>query len=239
VSHDNLKEEARRCLAALSKSGLEVLAVETTHPALNLPAFYILIPGTHFLDRTRDTNAVFHLAKVASLYAPPDAALEALARLNQAFPERFDVHFFLGVTLENLGRPLEALRHFEQSLDLAPPAHEIASIYVHLGSVHRDLGDYLKGVEALMQARNLNPDLKEAHHLLGFCFFKLGEYRQAVECFEKTIELDPGSGIDYANLGINLLRLGHKQEAAYVLKQALDLDPSLDFARRALTELGG
>jgi ribosomal protein S12 methylthiotransferase accessory factor len=79
--------------------------------------------------------------------------------------------------------------------------------------------------------------LKEAHHLLGFCFYKLGEYRQAVECFEKAIELDPGSGIDYANLGINLLRLGHKQEAAYVLKQALDLDPSLDFARQALEDL--
>ncbi len=239
VSHDNLKEEVRRCLDALSKSGLEALAVETTHSALNIPAFYILIPGTHFLDRTRDTNAVFHLAKVASLYAPPEAALEALVRLDQAFPERFDVHFFLGVTLENLGRSREALYHFEKSLGFNPPAHEIASIYAHLGSVYKDLGDYLKGAEALRQARNLNPDLKEAHHLLGFCFFKLGDYGQAVECFEKAIELDPGSGIDYANLGINLLRLGHKQEAAYVLKQALDLDPALYFARQALKELEG
>ncbi len=239
VSHNNLGEEARRCLSALSRSGLEALAVETTHPALNIPAFYILIPGTHFLDRTRDTNVIFHLAKVASLYAPPEAALEALIRLDQAFPERFDVHFFLGVTLENLGRPPEALRHFEKSLKLNPPAHEIASIYVHLGSVYKDLGEYLKGGKALMQARNLNPDLKEAHHLLGFCFFKLGEYQQAVECFEKAIELDPGSGIDYANLGVNLMRLGHNQEAAYVLRQALDLDPSLDFARKMLKELGG
>jgi ribosomal protein S12 methylthiotransferase accessory factor len=239
VSHDNLGEEARRCLNALARSGLEALAVETTHPALNIPAFYILIPGTHFLDRTRDTSVIFHLAKVASLYAPPEAALEALLRLDQAFPERFDAHFFLGVTLENLGRPLEALRHFEKSLALNPPVHEVASIYVHLGSAYKDLGDYLKGAEALMQARNLNPDLKEAHHLLGFCFFKLGEYGQAVECFEKAIELDPGSGIDYANLGVNLMRLGHSQEAAYVLRQALDLDPSLDFARKALRELGG
>jgi ribosomal protein S12 methylthiotransferase accessory factor len=237
VSDANLKEEARRCLEVLAASGLEVLAVETTHESLGIPAFYMLIPGTHFLDRTRDTNVIFHLAKVASLYAPPDAALEALGRLDQAFPERFDVHFFLGVTLENSGRSREALYYLEKSLAFDPPAHEIASIYVHVGSAYKDLGDYLKAVEALMQARNLNSDLKEAHHLLGFCFYKLGEYRQAVECFEKAIELDPGSGIDYANLGINLLRLGHKQEAAYVLKQALDLDPSLDFARQALEDL--
>lgn len=237
LSHDNFGEEVRRCLKALASSGLEALAVETTHPVVGLPAFYILIPGTHFLDRTRNTNVVFHLAKVASLYAPPDLALEALAHLDRAFPERFDVHFFWGVTLENLGRPQEALRHFEKSLDLGPPAHEIASIYVHLGSVYKDLGDYRKGVAALMQAKELNPELKEAHHLLGFCFFKLGEYRRAVECFEKAIELDPGSGIDYANLGINLLRLGHVEEAAYVLRQALDLDPTLDFARQALQKV--
>jgi ribosomal protein S12 methylthiotransferase accessory factor len=239
VSHDNLGEEVRRCLGALGRSGLEALAVDTTHPALDIPACYILIPGTHFLDRTRNTNAVFHLARVASLYAPPEAALDALLRLNQAFPERFDVHFFLGVTLENLDRPGEALSHFQQSLQLDPPGHEIASIYVHLGSVYKDLGDYGQGVKALIQARELNPDLKEAHHLLGFCYFKLEDYRGAAACFEKAIELDPGSGIDYANLGVNLMRLGHRREAAYVLKQALDLDPSMDFARKLLTELAG
>jgi len=157
VSHNNLAEEVRRCLGALSRSGLEVLAVETTHPDLAIPTFYILIPGTHFLDRTRNTNVVFHLAKVASLYAPPAAALEALLRLDRAFPDRFDVHFFLGVTLENLSRLQEALRHFEKSLALNPPAHEIASIYVHLGSVYKDLGDYLKGAEALLQARKRKP----------------------------------------------------------------------------------
>ena len=89
----------------------------------------------------------------------------------------------------------------------------------------------------MLQSSGLNPHLKEAHHLLGFCFFKLGDYREAVQCFERVIELDPGSGIDYANLGINLSRLGHAKEAAYVLRQALDLDPTLDFARQALEKL--
>jgi ribosomal protein S12 methylthiotransferase accessory factor len=59
-----------------------------------------------------------------------------------------------------------------------------------------------------------------------------------VHCFEKAIELDPGSAIDYANLGINLSKLGLTKEAAFVLKQALELDPTLDFAARALAELG-
>jgi ribosomal protein S12 methylthiotransferase accessory factor len=239
LDHDNLAEEVRRCLAALDRLNLEVLVVDVTHPELRIPAVYVLIPGTHFLDHTRNTNVVFHLARTASLYAPPEAAQTALANLSAAFPERFDVHFFQGVTLEHLERPEEALFHFQRALALNPPEHEVASIFVHLGSCHKDLADYAQAREVLTRARELNPGLKEAHHLLGFCCFKMENYRDAVSCFEQAIELDPGSGIDYANLGINLSRLGHAKEAAYVLRQALDLDPSLDFARQALKKLKG
>ncbi len=239
VSHTNLAEEIRRCLAALSRQGLEVFAVETTHPKLGIPAVYVLIPGTHFLERTRGTNVIFHLAKLAALYAPPAAAWGALARLDATFPRRFDVQFFQGITLENLEEPGAALEHFRAALELDPPAHEVASIFVHLGSCHKDLGEFDQAAAALKQARELNPALKEAHHLLGFCHFKKGEFAEAVRCFEKAIELDPGSAMDYANLGVNLARLGHKQEAAYVLRQALDLDPSLDFVHKVLAEVEG
>ena len=82
---------------------LEVFAVDVAHPEIGIPVVYVLIPGTHFLDRTRNTNVVFHLAKTAALYAEPLEALAALQRLNEAFPERFEVHFFLGLALANLG----------------------------------------------------------------------------------------------------------------------------------------
>jgi len=239
LSRPNLKEEIDLCLAALSRLGLEVLVVNTTHPALNLPAVYVLVPGAHFLDRTRNTTAIFHLAKTAALYAPPPEALAALRELDAAFPHRFDVHFFQGLTLENQGRPGEALDHFRRALRLNPPAHEIPSIYVHLGACQKDLGRFQEAAAAFTQALKLDPTLKEAHHLLGFCHFKLEEYQRAVACFEKAIELEPGSAIDYANLGVNLQRLGHVKEARFVFQQALELDPTLDFAAQALEALGG
>lgn len=238
LANDNLKVEIQNCLQALGRLKLEVLAVDVTHPHLGIPAVYVLIPGTHFLDRTRDTNVVFHLAKTAALYAEPLEALTALQWLNQTFPERFEVHFFLGLTLANLGMVADALVLFQKTLSLNPPAHEIPSIYVHLGNAHKELGAYQAAAAAFQQARELDPHLWEAHHFLGFCYFKLEDYQRAVACFERAIELDHGSAIDYANLGINLQRLGHRKEAAYVLRQALELDASLDFAARALAELG-
>ena len=63
------------------------------------------------------------MAKTAALYAPPLEALAALEELNATFPDRFDVHFFLGLTLENQDRAGEALEHFRRALILNPPAH--------------------------------------------------------------------------------------------------------------------
>jgi ribosomal protein S12 methylthiotransferase accessory factor len=237
LADDNLKVEIERCVASLARLGLEVLVVEVTHPDIRIPVVYVIVPGAHFLERTRQTNVVFHLAKLASQYAMPEDALEALNRLNEQFPGRFDVLFFLGLTLDHLGQSAEALAAFEASLQAQPPAQEIASVYVHIGSCRKDLGDFQGAIAALLQAKAANDQLKEVYHLLGFCYFKLKEHQQAVECFEKAIELDPGSGIDYANLGINLRELGFRQEAAHLLKMALDLDPSLDFARLALENL--
>jgi ribosomal protein S12 methylthiotransferase accessory factor len=237
LTDDNLKVEIERSVTALSQLGLEVLVVDVTHPDIRIPVVYVIVPGAHFLERTRKTNVIFHLAKLASQYAMPEDALEALSRLNEEFPGRFDVLFFLGLTLDQLGQTSEALSHFEASLLAQPPAHEVASVHVHIGSCRKDLGDYHGAIAALLQAKAANDQLKEVYHLLGFCYFKLKEHQQAVECFEKAIELDPGSGIDYANLGINLRELGFRPEAAHLLKIALDLDPSLDFARMALEGL--
>lgn len=237
LADNNIRVEIENCLAALARLGLEVLVVDLTHPEIQIPAVYVIIPGAHFRERTRNTNVIFHLAKLASRYAPADDALVALNRLNTVFPDRFDVLFFLGLALDEAGRPAEALSYFEASLAARPPAQEIASVYCHIGSCRKDLGDYPGAIAALKQAQAANDQLKEVYHLQGFCYFKLKEFQRAVECFEKAIELDPGSGIDYANLGINLRELGFKTEAAHLLRLALDLDPALDFARQALAAL--
>ncbi|MCX5893844.1 MAG: YcaO-like family protein [Deltaproteobacteria bacterium] len=238
LANDNLKVEIQNCLDALDGLKLDVFVVDVTHPQIGIPVVYVLIPGTHFLDRTRNTNVILHLAKTAALYAAPVEAYAALRELSLEFPERCEVHFFLGLALENLGVNDAALIHFQQSLSLNPPAHEIPSIYVHLGVCQKNLGHYQEAITTLQRASSLSPGLIEAYQQRGFCHFKQGQYQDAVACFEKAIELDHGSAIDYANLGINLLRLGHRKEAAYVLKQALELDASLDFAARALAELG-
>ncbi len=239
LSDNNFKTEIERCVSALSYLGMEVLVVDVTHPQLSIPSVYTIIPGAHFRDRTRDTNVVFHAAKIISQTLEGPQAVAAIQRLIESFPNRYDLHFFLGLALEYLGKAGEALAEFHRALGLNPRPIDMASVHTHIGVCLKDMGDYEGAINELEQAREFDPNLKEIYNLLGFCYFKLKKHEQSIEQFEKALEIDPGSAIDYANIGSNLREMGHKKEAIRLYGIALEMDPTIDFARENLTKLEG
>ncbi|SMC27614.1 ribosomal protein S12 methylthiotransferase accessory factor [Desulfacinum hydrothermale DSM 13146] len=237
ISHDNMKVEIERAVAALSRIGLEVLVVNVSHPQLQVPAVYVMIPGAHFLEHTRNTDFPQHMARTVLRALDAAQASRQLEILDEVFGPRFDLTFFRAHSLEALGNPHEALKLFSRSLEQDPDPSELASIYVHIGSCYKDLGDYQQALEALEKAESHNGQLKEIYNLRGFCFYQLKEHHRAIEAFERAIELDPGSAIDYANIGSNLRELGHIREAVRLYKMALELDPTIDFARQNVERL--
>jgi len=239
LSDNNFKTEIERCVSALSYLGMEVLVVDVTHPQLSIPSVYTIIPGAHFRDRTRDTNVVFHAAKIISQTLEGPQAVAAIQRLIESFPNRYDLHFFLGLALEYLGKAGEALAEFHRALGLNPRPIDMASVHTHIGVCLKDMGDYEGAINELEQAREFDPNLKEIYNLLGFCYFKLKKHEQSIEQFEKALEIDPGSAIDYANIGSNLREMGHKKEAIRLYGIALEMDPTIDFARENLAKLEG
>jgi len=239
LSDNNFKNEIERCVSKLSLLGMEVLVVDVTHPQLNIPSVYTIIPGAHFRDRTRKTSVVFHAAKIISQTIDGPQAVAAIQRLLELFPSRYDLHFFLGLVLEYRGKAREALEEFQRALDLSPRHLDIASVHTHIGVCYKDMGDYEGAIKALERAREFDPNLKEIYNVLGFCYFKLKKHEQSIEQFEKALEIDPGSAIDYANIGSNMREMGHKKEAIRLYRIALEMDPTIDFARDSLDKLEG
>lgn len=237
LSHDNIRQEIESCVQALARIGLEVLVVNVTHPRLGIPAVYTVIPGAHFRDRTRTTGTLFHLVKLVSMMEDSQEAVRELKKIQVLFPDRYDVHFFLGFALERNEEPEEALPYFNRALELNPRDIDLSSIHCHIGVCLKDLAKYEQAIESLKTAMSHNAEQKEIYNTLGFCYFKLKEHHKAIEAFERAIEIDPGSGIDYANIGSNLRELGFLAEAVKLYRMALDLDPSLDFARDNIERL--
>ena len=237
LSDNNFKTEIERCVSTLSHLGMEVLVVDVTHPQLKIPSVYTIIPGAHFRDRTRDTNVIFHAAKIISQTVEGTEAVAAIQKLLESFPGRYYLHFFLGLVLEYRGEARAALEEFHRALELNPRHIDMASIHTHIGVCLKDMGDYGGAIKALEQAREFDPNLKEIYNILGFCYFKLKKHEQSIEQFEKALEIDPGSAIDYANIGSNLREMGHKKEAIRLYRIALEMDPTIDFARESLAKL--
>jgi ribosomal protein S12 methylthiotransferase accessory factor len=237
LSHPNFRIEVENCIGALARRGLEVLAVETTHPGLQIPAFYTIIPGAHFRERSRGTSVAMFAAKLLLEKKPPQEAEEILADFDARLPGKYYLRFYRGLCRLNAGDPQAALPLLREALDLDPAEPEIPSVYSYIGVALKESGRYAEALDSLAQGVRLDPERTDLHNLMGFCHYKLGEHEKAVAAFRKVIELDPSSAIDYANLGVNYQALGRRQDAITCYRMALQLDAGIDFARDRLAGL--
>ena len=80
--------------------------------------------------------------------------------------------------------------------------------------------------------------MKEYFSYLGVACFKQKKYEKARDAFRSVIALDKGSAIDLANLGMCEKMLGDAESAREHLEGAVEIDPGIEFARKALDELG-
>lgn len=239
VSRDDFRKEVRACVAALDQRGYTVYCLNVSHPELQVPSVYTIIPGAHFAYRTTGTDVVFHAAKLASQLKDPLQALAVLNRMLALAGQSYYLHFFQALALLALERPEEALASLERALALSPPASDEASIHTHRGVALKDLGRYAEAKEALAQAAGFPEPHAEVFNLLGFCHYMLKEHEQSIEAFGRAIEIAPGEAINYANIGSNLREMGQIAEACKMYQHALELDPGLDFARQNLEKLSG
>jgi ribosomal protein S12 methylthiotransferase accessory factor len=237
LSHPNIRVEIENCLQALSRRDLEVLVIETTHPDLAIPAFYTIIPGAHFRERSRGTGVAMFCVKHLSENLEPPEAFARLSDVDTLLPGKYFLRFHMGLCRLKGGDPEGGLDLFRQALGLQPDPEEAPTVYSYIGVALKELERYDEAQEALRRGAELDPERTDIHNLMGFCHFKRGEHVQAVAAFQRVLDLDPASAIDHANLGVNYQALGESDKAAACYRMALSLDPGIDFARRNLAAL--
>ena len=237
ISDPNIKVEIQNCVAALKKTGFDILLINTMHPLLGIPAFYTIIPGAHFRERAVGTSVGMFSAKLITENNPPDRAYPTLIEIDGILPDKYYVNFYMGTCLLNMGRNQEAIRHLEKALALNPPEQDIPSICSYMGVGLKELGVYRQAIEVLKQGEAHDKERTDIYNLMGFCHFKLREHEKAIENFAKAIDLNPGSAIDYANIGSNYREMGDAEKAITFYEIALSIDPSIDFARESLERL--
>jgi ribosomal protein S12 methylthiotransferase accessory factor len=237
LSNDNIRLEVEDCVAALSETGMEVIVVDVTHPLLDIPAVYTVMPGAHFRERAVGTSVGMFAAKLITEKGDPVWAIEELKKMDRLLPDKYYTKFFLGVSNLSINEPLKALEYLEEALKLGPKDQDIPSIYSYMGVSLKEMERYREALEILEKAETYDNERTDVYNLMGFCYFKLKENEKAIECFRKVLRLNPGSAIDYANIASNYRDMDNKDKAIQYYKVALELDPTIDFARDNLQML--
>lgn len=237
LSDDNIKIEVQNCLAALANNGMEVLIIETTHPDLQIPAFYTIIPGTHFRERALGTSVGMFAAKHIARNRSPLDAIAELKKIDENIPGKYYVKFYLGSCHIASDDPRTALKYLEDALNLSPHEQDVPSIYSYMGVALKDMGEYRKALEVLRKGEQLDQERTDIYNLMGFCHFKLKEHEAAIKNFKKVIDLEPSSAIDYANIASNYRDMGDRAKAIRYYEMSLALDSSIEFARENLKKL--
>jgi len=237
LSDDNIKVEIQRCISALAERGMDVIVINMTHPSLEIPAFYTIIPGAHFRERSQATSVGMFSAKLITENSRPEDAIKKLIKIEEMIPEKYYISFYLGSCHLSLDNPKTALEYFTDSLDRDPNRQDIASIYSYMGICFKEMGEYKKALYILKDGERYDKERTDIYNMMGFCYFKLKDHRKAIESFKKVLKLDPGSAIDYANVASNYRDMGENEKAIHYYLIALELDPSIEFARKSLEKL--
>ena len=239
LSSDNLKTEILNCLSALDNINMQVLVINTMHHQLQVPAFYTIIPGAHFRERSLGTSVAMFTAKHIFENQPAPGAIRQLKSMDEALTGKYYINFYLGACHLSIQEPESAMAYFRRALTLNPTQQDIPSIHSYLGVALKEMGEYRQALDVLQQGAQLDQERTDIFNLMGFCHFKLQEHEEAIDNFEKVIALDPSSAIDYANIGANYRQMGEKEKAIRYYQMALTLDDSIEFAKQGLEELKG
>ena len=239
LSSDNLKTEILNCLSALDNINMQVLVINTMHHQLQVPAFYTIIPGAHFRERSLGTSVGMFTAKHIFENQPAPDAIRQLKSMDDALTGKYYINFYLGACHLSIQDPESAMAYFRRALTLDPTEQDIPSIHSYLGVALKDMGKYRQALDVLQKGAQLDHERTDIYNLMGFCHFKLQEHEEAIDNFKKVIALDPSSAIDYANIGANYRQMGEKEKAIRYYQMALTLDDSIEFARQGLEELKG
>ncbi len=237
LSNNNIKTEVENLIRTLDKKGYQVLAISTMHEALEIPAFYTIIPGAHFRERAVAASVGMFSARLITENFDPVQALSRLDDLEKYLPGKYYTSFYKGLMLNAVYDWPAALKEFETALNQDPEKLNMPDIYSHMGACLKDLEQYERAIETCKQGLKIDEQRPDMFNTMGFCHFMQKNHKIAITCFENALEVDPSLAINYANIGSNYRELGEIKLAVKYYEMALKIDPSITFAKDNIEKL--
>jgi tetratricopeptide (TPR) repeat protein len=191
-----------------------------------------------------------------SLSGRHDAAEQSFETAIRLNPKLFDGHYFYARDCFARGQTEKAIRLYEQAYEVRPDDYQspllVAQVYEDLGRADEARGARLRGVKAVEERLDLNPDDVRALYMGANGLVALGEHERGLAWARRALELEPEEPMLLYNLACIYSLAGELTEALECLERAIqggfahkmwleqdsNLDPLRDEPRfRALRKL--
>ena len=161
----------------------------------------------------------------AGIYRDEGAFFGHITALN---PKARSAYYNLGGWLREQGREEQALAAYNQALAHLDPSDRsaAASLYVNLGVIHENRGQYREAGDFYRRALQAKPRAGDALYNLARLLNGDREYRESLELYRRLIAIAPDNANAHAGMADTLAWLGRPRQALRSLERAQALDPA-------------
>lgn len=150
-------------------------------------------------------------AGIGRICVETDSVSEGRAFLERGLalhPRSTELLFNLGLVFQTLGQPNDAVRHFQQSMELRGSRTSPLN-WIQLGTAQQASGDLKEAESSFVKGLSLDPSLAQGHFELGKLYFQQAAYNPAEKSLEKAIQLDSRLLGAYYQYGLVCMRNGN------------------------------
>jgi len=137
-------------------------------------------------------------------------------------PQEFRVLAMLGHLGVRTGDHVDARRHFDAALRVAPTFIEARAGLALLAMIE---GDLAEADRQLAKVLAIDPEFPGAHRLMGDRWYGLGEYGKALAEYEQTLKAQPDDFRTLLQAAASARRAGAGDRARILLDRAIELRP--------------
>jgi Tfp pilus assembly protein PilF/mono/diheme cytochrome c family protein len=160
--------------------------------------------------------------------------IEGYETVLRTTPDDVALHDDIALLYLETGRVADAIRHFRESLSLAPvsaQAHfNLATSLIAGGRLDEAVAEYRRAIE-------LKPDYAAPYNNLGSIALARGRADEAATLYRRAADLDPANAEAHNNLGYALTQVGRLDDALASLGRALEIRPAYPEAHLNLARL--
>ena len=158
-------------------------------------------------------------AGMGRICSETDSVREAQAFLERGLAlhsESASLHFNLGLVLQSLSQPNDAVKHFQKAMELR--GSQTAPLdWIQLGTAQLAGGNPKDAEQSFLKGLSLDPSLARGHFELGKLYFQQAAYDRAEQSLEKAIQLDSRLLGAYYQYGLVCMRNGKAEKGKTLL----------------------